>query len=81
MRGTVLAHHINNHDATAYKEDNVQYKDHLCGLGFPNKAFMFYHMIGGVAARGTVYRAARGSGHCDMFLDQLPGRDNIVANV
>jgi hypothetical protein len=39
---------------------------------------MFYLLVGGVSDFGSIQRAARRFGHCDMILDQLPGRDNIV---
>jgi hypothetical protein len=65
MRGNIFTCYISKHAAAAYKDDNVQLKDHLCGGQ--------YH--------GTLNRAVRGSAHCDMILDQLPGYDNIVTDV
>jgi hypothetical protein len=47
MRGNILTRYISKHAAAAHKDDNVQLKDHLCELGFPNKAFMFYRFVGG----------------------------------
>jgi hypothetical protein len=81
MRGNIFTCYISKHAAAAYKDDNVQLKDHLRELGFPNKAFMFYRFVGGGQYHGTLNRAVRGSAHCDMILDQLPGYDNIVTDV
>jgi hypothetical protein len=47
MRGNILTRYISKHAAAAHKDDNVQLKDDLCELGFPNKAFMFYRFVGG----------------------------------
>jgi hypothetical protein len=47
MRGNIFTCYISKHAAAAYKDDNVQLKDHLRELGFPNKAFMFYRFVGG----------------------------------
>jgi len=75
-RTVLLNHYVSKHAPAAYEED-VEFKDDTCRLGFTNKTSMFFHMLGGATAIGKITRADRPSAYLLKVFGSYPGRENI----
>jgi hypothetical protein len=69
------------HAAINYYTANDHFEDHACKLSFSSKAALFYHILGGALASGSVDLPGNRCAHRDRVLKQFHASANIVADV